>query len=106
MPLFTRFTIPTTPPVTVPVFRGFDVGRLDVSKLRLPTFRLPKLVPDAGPNVDLPNFDLERVAELARDTAYAGLGMVVLAAEKVDARRRQVREDLASRVHQFADSIA
>ena len=71
-----------------------DLSTFDVTKLELPKFDLPKF---DLPEFDLPKFDMpdlpvevDRVADVVRDVTYAGIGMWVVAAQKVDAEVRKL----------------
>ena len=80
--------------------KQFDVSRFDVTKIDLSTFDVTKMeLPKFDlPKFDMPKFDMpvdvpaevDRVAELARDVTYAGIGMWVVAAQKVDAEVRKL----------------
>jgi hypothetical protein len=73
----------------------FDVTKFDVTKIDLSKFDVTKI---DLPKFDLPKFDLpvdvpaevDRVADLVRDVTYAGIGMWVVAAQKVDAEVRKL----------------
>ena len=74
----------------------FDLTKLDASKIELPKFELPKF---ELPTIDMPKVDMPKVdvgpefakaADLARDVAYAGLGIAALAVHQVDAGVRRV----------------
>ena len=86
------------PTLTMPSVPGFDFSKLDLSKLQFPKFDLPK--------VDLPKVDVDRLADVARDAAYVGVGLVALTAEKLDERRRGIQAEVTTRVRQLADAIA
>ena len=58
------------------------------------------------PKVDLPGVDVDRLGDLARDAAYAGVGLVALTAEKVAERGRKLQTELTARGRQLADAIA
>jgi hypothetical protein len=68
-----------------------DLTKFDVSKIDLPKIDLPKI--DVS-KIDLPKIDVgpefAKVADLARDVAYAGLGAAVIAVHQVDAGVRRV----------------
>jgi hypothetical protein len=62
-----------------------DLGKFDVTKMDMPKFDMPKFdMPD-----DVPA-EVDRVADLVRDVTYAGIGMWVVAAQKVDAEVRKL----------------
>ncbi|MGH9133809.1 MAG: hypothetical protein ACRDZZ_07725 [Ilumatobacteraceae bacterium] len=75
--------------------------RLDLTKLDLSQFELPKL-----PKVELPAVDVDRLGELARDAAYAGIGLATVAAQRIDARRRELQTEVTARVRQLVDAVA
>jgi hypothetical protein len=106
------------PTVTIPTWPGLDFSKLDLSKLQLPKIDLSKLdprnidlpkfdIPTVDvPKVDLPGVDIDRLGDLARDAAYAGVGLVALTAEKVAERGRQFQAEITARGRQLADAIA
>ena len=100
MPTFTLPNLPT----------GLDFSKLDLSKVQLPKFDVPKFdVPKINwpkidlrkidlskvdvPKVDLPGVDVDRLGDLARDAAYAGVGLVVLTVEKIAERGRGLQAE-------------
>lgn len=84
--------------------KNFDLEQLDPTKIDLTRFDLRQIDLrrfdlrrfDAGqlPSFDLPHFEVPaeatRVAEFARDAAYAGVGAVVVTADKAAARVRKL----------------
>lgn len=76
----------------------FDVRNVDVSKFDLPKFDLPEL-----PDFDVP---VDRVAAMARDAAYVGVGAVVVTAQKVDERRREMTDQVTAQVRKIVDAVA
>ena len=103
-------------PYTMPTFKvptGLDFSKLDLSKLQLPKFELRKVtLPKIDlskvdlPKVDLPGVDVDRLSDLARDAAYAGVGLVVLTVEKIAERGRGFQAEVTTRARQLADAIA
>ena len=72
----------------------FDLTDLDLSGLdprHLGTIEFPKVdLPKVEfPKVDVPA-EVDRVADLVRDVAYAGLGAAVITAQQVDANVRRL----------------
>ena len=96
----------TLPKFTVPT--GLDFSKLDLSKLQLPKFDMPKFeMPKFEmPTIDLSGVDVERLSDLARDAAYAGVGLVVLTVEKIAERGRELQAEFTARTRQLADAIA
>ena len=105
MPTFTLPNLPT----------GLDFSKLDLSKVQLPKFNVPKFnVPKINwpkidlrkidltkvdvPKVDLPGVDVDRLSDLARDAAYAGVGLVVLTVEKIAERGRGLQAEATTRL--------
>jgi hypothetical protein len=58
------------------------------------------------PKIDLPGVDVDRLGDLARDAAYAGVGLVALTAERVAARGRVIQAEITARARQLADAVA
>jgi hypothetical protein len=121
------------PTVTMPSLSGLDFSKLDLSKWQLPKldltkFDVSKLDPrkidlskfdprkidlakfDVAkidvPTVDLPGVDVDRLGDLARDAAYAGIGLIAVTAEKVAERRREIQTEMTARARQLADAVA
>jgi hypothetical protein len=69
----------------------FDVSKIDLPKFDVSTFDVSKI---DMPKIDLPKIDVApevaKAADLARDVAYAGLGVAALAIHQVDAGVRRV----------------
>jgi len=96
-----------------------DLTRFDVRNIEMPNLEMPKLpeMPDLElpklpemPNVEmpkLPEFDVpvDRVAGLARDAAYIGVGAVVVTAQRADERRRELTDRVNTRVRRLVDAV-
>jgi hypothetical protein len=87
-----------------------DLSRFDLRKLDLPKFDLPKF---DLPKFDLPKFetpelpvDAERVVGIARDAAYAGVGVAVVTVQKLDAQRRELTDQISAQVRKVVDAVA
>ncbi len=87
-----------------------DLTRFDVRKMDMPKFDMPKF---DMPQVDMPKFELpelpvdaDRVIGLARDAAYAGVGVAVLTVQKLDAQRRELTDQVTTQVRKVVDSVA
>ena len=83
----------------------FDLPKVDLPKFDFPKFEMPKFEMPKVPQVDMPA-DFERAAGLARDAAYAGVGAVVITAQKVDERRRELTDQVTTQVRKLVDSVA
>ena len=99
-----------------------DLTRFDVRKLEMPRFEMPKFemarfemprfprveVPFELPTMQLPKVDLpvERLAGMARDAAYVGIGVAVVTAKAADDRRRSLTEQVTTRVRKLVDTVA
>ena len=106
------------PTFTMPNLPGLDFSKLDLSRLQLPKFDLSKfdvskfdprkidLSKVDVPKIDLPGVDVDRLGELARDAAYAGVGLFALTAEKVAERGRVIQAEITARTRQLADAVA
>jgi hypothetical protein len=78
-----------------------DLPKFEMPNIDLPKFELPKFeLPDAG----LP--ELDRVAGLARDAAYAGVGAAVVTVQKLDEQRRELTDQVTARVRKLVDAVA
>ena len=91
-----------------------DLTRFDVRKFDLPKFDMPKMdLPKVDlPKMDLPKFELpelpvdaDRMIDLARDAAYAGVGVAVVTVQKLDAQRRELTDQVTAQVRKVVDSV-
>ena len=87
-----------------------DLTRFDIRKFDLPKFDMPKM---DLPKVDVPRFEMpelpveaDRVIGLARDAAYAGVGVAVVTVQKLDAQRRELTDQVTAQVRKVVDSVA
>ena len=89
----------------MPTFPSIDLSRFDVRELtdqirafQLPVVDLPKIdLPDIDlPKIDLPEVDTDRIVGFARDAAYVGIGLGVLAVQQTQVRRREAQARLES----------
>jgi len=65
-------------------YQLFDLTSLDLSKLNLGNM----------PKVDLPKVDAEGIVNAAKDAAYIGVGVAVLAFQKLQSARRDMTKSL------------
>lgn len=96
--------MPTIPSLTS--LTAIDLSKLELPKVELPKFDLPKLeLPKVDvPKVELPDVTLpsvDRVAAVARDAAYVGIGAAVLTVQQAQVRRRE----LQAAVKKVADRV-
>ncbi|MEO6570033.1 MAG: hypothetical protein ABIO83_00650 [Ilumatobacteraceae bacterium] len=88
--------------------KNFDIRNLDIRNLELPQLDLTGL--DLSRldvrNVDLPSIDLDRVMGFARDTAYVGIGALVVTAQKTAERRRAITDDVTAQVRRLVDVVS
>lgn len=75
--------------------RRLDLRQLDVRRLDLAKFDRPELSVDA-----------DRVLGLAREAAYAGVGVAVVGVQMFDARRRELTDQLTAQVRKVVDAVA
>ena len=72
-----------------------DVRKLDLRRVELPEFDRPELSVDAA-----------RALGLARDAAYAGVGVAAVGAQMLDAQRRELTDQLTAQVRKVVDAVA
>lgn len=86
---------------------NLDLSKLDPRNMDLPTFDLPNF---ELPEFELPKFDVatdvDKLANLMRDAAYAGVGAVVVAAQKADEQRRELTDQVTANVRKLVDAVA
>jgi hypothetical protein len=71
-------------------FSKLDLSNFDLSKFDLSKFDLGKLPKVDLPKVDLPKMDGDAVVNAAKDAAYIGVGVAVLAFQKAQVLRRDL----------------
>jgi hypothetical protein len=78
----------------------FDMPDLDLSRLDPTRFDLTRLdVRNVDlPSVELPDIDVDRIAGLARDAAYVAIGTAVIVAQKTDAARRELTDQISDQI--------
>lgn len=91
----------------MPTFPSFDLTNVQLPNVQLPV-QLPDVkLPDVTfPDVTLPEIDTDRLVGIARDAAYVGIGLGVLAVQQTQVRRREVQSELERRVRQLSDRLA
>jgi len=80
----------------------FDVRNIELPDIDLPDFEAPDFEMPKLPEIDVP---VERVAGLARDAAYAGVGAVVVGAQRAEERRREMTDQVTTQVRRLIDAV-
>lgn len=87
-----------------------DLTRFDLRNAELPKFDLPKFDTEQLPTFDFPKFEMPveatRWAEFARDTAYAGVGVVVTTVKKADEQRRELTDQVTTQVRRLVEAAS
>lgn len=82
--------------------KNLDLEQLDPTRLDLTRFDLR--------NIELPDIDMPveatRLVGFARDTAYAGVGVVVITVKKADGQRRELAAQVSNQVHKLVDAVS
>jgi hypothetical protein len=93
--------------------RNIELPKFDTEQLPsfdLPKFELPKFDTGQLPSFDFPKFEMPveatRLAEFARDTAYASVGAVVTTAKKADEQRRELTDQVTTQVRKLVDAVS
>ena len=76
--------------IKLPTFPAVDLSSFDLSKIKMPKINMPK--------VDVAKVDTDAVANVAKDAAYMTIGLVVLAMQKAQTRRREFSASLNNQV--------
>ena len=92
-----KFETPKLPKMELP---KMELPKMELPRMEFPRMEFPKM---EFPKVDLP---LDRLAGLARDAAYVGVGAAVVAAKTADERVRTVTEQVTARVRKLVDTVA
>jgi hypothetical protein len=105
------------PSFTAPNLPNFDLPKFDLPKFDLPKFDLPKLdlskfdvtkldLPKFDlPTFDVPEIDVDRVAGVVRDAAYVGIGLAVLAVQRVQTARRDATASVERQARRVRDLL-
>lgn len=87
-----------------------DLTRFDLRNAELPKFELPTFDTEQLPTFDFPKFEMPveatRWAEFARDTAYAGVGVVVTTVKKADEQRRELTDQVTTQVRRLVEAAS
>ncbi len=90
-------------------FSRFDVRNIELPNVEMPSMEMPNVeLPSFElPNVELPSIEMpvDRIAGFAHDTAYAGVGAVVITVQKADERRRELTDQVSTQVRKLVDSV-
>lgn len=85
--------------------KRFDLSKVEVPRFQMPAFQMPAF---ERPTVELP-VDADRIAELARDAAYVGVGAIVVVAQQADETARSIAgtltESVSTRVRELVGAI-
>ena len=104
--------------VKFPTFPSIDFSKLEMPELKMPDLKLPDLkLPDFDmPNVKLPKLPqfntetvtaaTEAVTNAAKDAGYITVGLAVLALQKVQVRRQELRKSLNDQVGNGKSQLA
>jgi hypothetical protein len=91
----------------------FDMTKVDLPKFELPKFDMPKIdmpkidMPKIDmPKVELPEVDMDRVSAFARDAAYVGIGLTVLAVQQAQVRRRELQSSMSDGYRKLVDTVS
>jgi hypothetical protein len=113
------------PSVKLPSFPSIDFSKLDVSKIKAPGIKAPQIkatqfrVADFDmPKITVPKFTVpqvntetittaaETVTNAAKDAGYITVGLAVLALQKVQVRRQELRKSLNDQVGNSKSQLA
>jgi hypothetical protein len=94
----------------MPNFPRIEIPEFKLPEFKLPEFKLPdfKLPEFDLPQVELPDVELptpEQVVGWARDAAYAGVGLVVMTAERIQELQEQLLETFKTQVTEAAEQV-
>jgi hypothetical protein len=89
----------------MPTFPSLDLTSFDLSKIDLSKIDLSKIDLARFDAIDLPEVDAERVKGLARDAAYVGIGLGVLAVQQAMVRRREVQATVERQLRTMVDAV-
>jgi hypothetical protein len=94
--------------VKFPTFPSIDFSKLEMPDLKLPDFDMPSM-----PNIKLPQVNTETVTaateavtSAAKDAGYITVGLAVLALQKVQVRRQELRKSLNDQVGNSKSQLA
>jgi hypothetical protein len=84
----------------MPTFPAFDLSKFALPKFDVSKFDLPRI------QAAVPHVDSDRVVGLARDVAYAGIGLTVLAVQQADHGRRTLQDAVTRGARKVAEAVA
>jgi hypothetical protein len=87
---------------SLPTFPSLDLTNFDLSRFKVPNVTLPEL---NFPNVTTGQLDVDRALSVARDAAYVGIGLTVLAIQQTQVRRREIQKDVERTVRSVRERI-
>lgn len=99
--------MPTFPSLDLTSFdlTKIDWAKFDPRNVDFPAFDLPEFDLSRFDSIDLPEVDTERVKGLARDAAFVGLGLGVLAVQQAQVRRREVQATVERQLRSMVDAV-
>lgn len=102
-------------PTNFPTFPSIDFSKFEMPTINVPKINVPKInVPDFDmPNIKLPQVNTEAVTaateavtNAAKDAGYITVGLAVLALQKVQVRRQELRKSLNDQVGNGRSQLA
>ena len=87
-------------PNKFPTFPSVDFSKLEMPEIKLPEFDMPKI-----PQVN-PGAVSEAVTNAAKDAGYITVGLTVLALQKLQVRRQELRKSLNDQVGSSKSQLA
>lgn len=87
-------------PNKFPTFPSVDFSKLEMPEIKLPEFDMPKI-----PQVN-PGAVSEAVTNAAKDAGYITVGLTVLALQKLQVRRQELRKSLNDQVGSGKSQLA
>jgi len=89
-------------PTKFPTFPSIDFSKLEMPDMKLPDFDMP--------NISMPQINTEAVTEAvtnaAKDAGYITVGLAVLALQKLQVRRQELRKSLNDQVGNGKSQLA
>ena len=89
-------------PTKFPTFPSIDFSKLEMPDMKLPDFDMP--------NITMPQINTEAVTEAvtnaAKDAGYITVGLAVLALQKLQVRRQELRKSLNDQVGNGKSQLA
>jgi len=102
-------------PTKFPTFPSIDFSKLEMPQIKVPQIKVPQI---NVPQIKVPDFDMPKIPQInteavseavtnaAKDAGYITVGLTVLALQKLQVRRQELRKSLNDQVGSSKSQLA